>query len=204
MKNTTKLLTIAALTTVIAGTSMSFASDTTAKKVDREQVRTLMQKVKSGETLTEIEKTTLENVRKNFKWSKFQNRFNKFKKIWNNLTDEEKTALKSMSDEQKKEFFTKKREEKKLEKETHRKVIDKLLAWETLTTEEENLRAEIIRKRAERQKNREEMRAKREQVKIILDKKKAGETLTDEEQATLNEMPRKWGKMKRGFSRNDI
>ena len=75
------------------------------------------------------------------------------------LTTEEKTALESMTDAEKKAFFESKQTEAKVKMETRESVIDKLLAGTTLTSEEETIRQEIIKERAE-------MKAK----KTILDK----------------------------------
>ncbi len=130
------------------------------------------------------------------------------------LTDEEKTTLESMNDEEKKVFFeTKKaereteRESKKVERQAHENVIDKLLAWKNLTSEEETLRSEIIEKRAERKVQREVKNAEMEEIKSIMKKKKSWEDLTDEEQVKLDEMKsnsKKWGnKGNKGWKRGN-
>jgi len=117
------------------------------------------------------------------------------------LTDEERTKLKSMSKEEKKSFFeTKKaernadREAKKIERQAYNNVIDKLLAWETLTADEETLRTKIIKLRAERKADMESREAEREEMKKIIEKKKSWETLTSDEETKLNEMKgkREW------------
>lgn len=130
----------------------------------------------------------------------------KFKKgkAWfmKSITDEEKTALESMDDEEKKAFFEAKKVERKAEKEAkkierlaHENVIDKLLAWETLTSDEETLRSEIIEKRAERKLQREAREAEMGKIKTIMEKKKAWEDLSEEEEAKLDEVKwKKWGK----------
>lgn len=133
------------------------------------------------------------------------------------ISDEEKLQLKSMTKEERKAFFeTKKaerdaeREAKKAERQAHENVIDKLLAWETLTPEEETLRTEIIKKRAERKQEMEARETQREEMKTIMEKKKAWEDLTDEEEAKLDSMKKehKWERwhhrgwfMKGGFDR---
>lgn len=114
------------------------------------------------------------------------------------LTDEEKTQLESMNDEQKQAFFETKRAEQKAKREARENVIDKLLAGETLTAEEENLRAEIIKERAERKVKMQEMEQKREEMKTIMEKKKAGEELSEEEQTVLDEMKQMRHDGKRG------
>lgn len=77
-----------------------------------------------------------------------------------NLTDAEKTALTSMTDEQKKAFFETKKTQMEAIRTARENVIDKLLAWTTLTQEEENIRAEIITQRAEMKVEMEEMKNK--------------------------------------------
>lgn len=120
------------------------------------------------------------------------------------LTDEEKTTIESMSDEQKEAYFETKKAEmkaewelKKAEKQAEENVIDKLLAGETLTSEEEVLKAGIIEKRAEKKLEREAKESEREEMKNIMEKKSAWEELTENEQAKLDEMKshsKKWGK----------
>lgn len=103
------------------------------------------------------------------------------------LTAEEQTALESMTGEEKKEFFTLKREEKKAERQAESDVIDALLAGDSLTPEQEIIRSEIITKRAQKAEMREK-------IKAIRDKVDAGEELSEEEQAVLDEMKSKWRK----------
>ena len=86
------------------------------------------------------------------------------------------------------EFTEEQKTEKKAERESRENVIDKLLAWETLTNEEEELRAEIIEHRAEMKIKRENREADRAEMKSIMEKKRAWENLTDEEQAKFDEM----------------
>jgi len=61
-------------------------------------------------------------------------------------------------------------------------VIDKLLSWETLTTEEETVRTEMIKERADMKAKKAEMEA----IKVIFNKQKAWTTLTSDEQAKLD------------------
>jgi len=111
------------------------------------------------------------------------------------LSEEEQEVFQNMSDEEKEAFLNTKREEQRAEAQARQEenqvrenVIDKLLAWESLTTEEEILRQEIITERAERKQKMEERKA-------LMDKKISGEELTDEEEASLNEMKGgKWGR----------
>ena len=122
------------------------------------------------------------------------------------LTDDEKTEVESMTDEEKTAFFESKkaernaeREAKQAERQVHENVIDKLLAGETLSTEEETVRAEIIEKRAERKVEKEARQAKMEEVKTIMEKKRSWEDLTEAEEAKLDEMKSqfKWKKWDR-------
>lgn len=76
-----------------------------------------------------------------------------------NLTAEEKNTLTSMTESQKREFFEKKRAEKKAKRTAQENVIDKLLAGETLATEEEKIRQEIISERKARAEKKTEMKA---------------------------------------------
>ena len=88
------------------------------------------------------------------------------------------------------------RETQKMEMEAREAVIDALLNGETLTTEQESIRADIIEDRAARKAEKAEMEAKREEIKAILEKKKNGEDLTEDETALLEEM-----KPNRGWNR---
>lgn len=104
------------------------------------------------------------------------------------LTDEEKTKLESMTAEQKKAFFEQKITEAKVKAEAKEIVIDKLLAGTALTADEEILRQEIIKERADMKAKKAAMDANMAAMKTIMEKKKAGTVLTTEEQATLDSM----------------
>jgi len=101
-----------------------------------------------------------------------------------NLTDEEKTSLESMTDDEKKSFFETKRKELELKQEQRETVIDKLLAGETLTSAEELIRKEIITQRTEMKNHKIQM----DEMKTLMDKEKSGETLTTEEKTRLEEL----------------
>lgn len=125
---------------------------------------------------------------KDFGW--FKHRKEWFK---NNLIDDEKTELASISDVEKKSFFDKKREEQivlmeknKADRELREWVIDALLAWKSLTSEQEILRNEIIKERAERKIQMLEREEEMTNFRAIMDKKKTWETLTSEEQTILD------------------
>lgn len=122
------------------------------------------------------------NINKVFNWVRAW--MGKFMGAW--LTDAEKTALESMTDTEKQTFFETKRTEQKVKMEAHENVIDKLLAWSTLTSEEETLRQEIIKERAERKLERETREAEMEAIQPILEKKRNWETLTTDEQTKLD------------------
>ena len=92
-----------------------------------------------------------------------------------------------LTDEQKAEMQAQ-REEKQAQREAHEAVIDALLAGETLTADQEVIRAEIIEQRVQRKAEMQEKQAQREQMQAIMQKSQAGEELTDEEQALLDEM----------------
>lgn len=113
------------------------------------------------------------------------------------LTQDQKTEIENMSQDEKKVFFQTKKTEIQADREAKENVIDKLLAGETLTSVEENLRQEIIEQRAERKLKMEARKADREEMKSIIEKKKNGEELTEDEEAKLEEMKshsKKWGK----------
>lgn len=103
------------------------------------------------------------------------------------ISEEEKTMIQSMTNEEKQVYFEEKREESIAEMKAKETVIDKLLAWTTLTDEEEIIRQEIISQREERKSQMEEMQAKKELMHEIMEKSKAWEELTDEETALLEE-----------------
>lgn len=219
MKNNTKIL-VWLLITGVAVTWVTFASSSTwskfiwgfskqkielteEQKTQMEEVRSLMEKQKNGETLTTEEQAKIDEFKLSmpqrwewrwFWWKKWKGMWEMiwdFKWMMNNaLTDEEKTALKSMTDEEKQAFFETKRTQQKAKMEARESVIDKLLAWETLTSDEEVVRQEIITQRAEEKVKRSQM----EEVRTLMEKQKNGETLTTEEQAKLDELKAKRNK----------
>lgn len=113
------------------------------------------------------------------------------------LTDEEKTKLESMTDEEKKAFFETKRSEAQAKQTAKENVIDKLLAGQTLSSSEETVRAEIIKERADMKAKK----AKMEAIKTIMDKKRNGETLSTDEQAQLDKFEANKPKMDENFSK---
>lgn len=167
---------------------------TDEQKAQMEEIRTIMEKQKNGETLTSEEESTLDEFKSNMpeikgdRWDK-----DNFKWwverwfMWDSLTDEEKTALESMTTEEKQAFYEAKRVEQESERQAQENVIDKLLAWEILTSEEEVVRQEIITQRAEKKVEMEERQAKMEEMKTIMEKQNSWEELTEDEQTILDE-----------------
>jgi len=91
-----------------------------------------------------------------------------------------------MSDDEKKAFFTAKKEEMKAEKEAKKVIIDKLVAGESLTAAEESTRLEMIAMMEEKSTSGK-MKAGSAVVAKIL----AGDELTAEEQSEYAEMQAK-------------
>lgn len=102
-----------------------------------------------------------------------------------NISEEDKVLIESMSDNEKKEFFEAKKEELKVNKQAKESVIDDLLAGNTLTIEQEVLRAEIITQRAEKKAKKVEREEQREVMKAVMQKKKSWEDLTQDEETLL-------------------
>jgi hypothetical protein len=92
--------------------------------------------------LTSDEQTTLDQVKEN-RGEKAAKHGGK-RKGGGHLTDDEKTALESMSDDEKKVFFTEKKEVMKAQKEASKIVIDTLINGESLTSAEETTRLELL------------------------------------------------------------
>ena len=114
------------------------------------------------------------------------------------LTDEEKTALSSMTDDEKKTFFETKRQEAQALADAKEAVIDKLIAGETLTDSEKVTLETIKTERAEAKAKKAEM----EEIRTILEKQKAGTTLTTDEQAKLTAFEASHPKMDKKFDKD--
>ena len=119
----------------------------------------------------------------------------------NHLSEEDKALLEDMDETEKQEFFEQKREEYQAKRELQESVIDDLLAGNTLTAEQESVRAEMITQRAERKAQMLEKQEQRETMRAIMEKKEAGEELTQEEQELVDSFAEKhkgkwirWGK----------
>lgn len=134
----------------------------------------------SGQTLSEKSNWMQQWVQKIFHGGE---NFGK-RKGFGNLSEEEKTALEAMSDEEKKAFFEAKKAQMIAQKEAGKAVIDKLLAGESLTAAEEAIRGEMLMKI-------EEDDTPRRDGGDIIAKLLAGDALTDEEQTQLAEMQAK-------------
>lgn len=109
------------------------------------------------------------------------------------LTDEEKTSLETMSDDEKKAFFEAKKAERSAEKEVYRAILDKLLNGESITAEEQaTLEAKQAQHEAKHEgKNKSGNDDTRSMGKTVIAKLIAWETLSAEEQTVLEEMKAK-------------
>jgi hypothetical protein len=89
-----------------------------------------------------------------------------------------------MTDTEKQEFFAIKKEEMQAQREVEKSVIDKLIAGESLTADEEATRLELISKF----ESEDNEHAERRDGGDIIAKLLAGDELTSEETASLAEM----------------
>ncbi len=157
------------LATLATTGAYTYASNTSTWSVTKTEIMDLVKKVRDGVTLTTEEQAKLDAVK--------LNRWQKHEKIWSGstmsgsmnemrwemwmgwmmgawfstmtqLSDAEKTALTTMTADQKKAFFDAKMTDVKAKAEAKETVIDKLLAGTALTADEETLRQEIIKDRA--------------------------------------------------------
>lgn len=181
-----KILTVVLVawiaTTGFAG--ISAANSGTLDFGNKSEMRGLFEKAQSGETLTADEQVTLDSAKESrgergakFGWKR--------KGGWN-LTDEEKTALESMTDDEKKAFFETKKEEMKAQKEAGKTVIDKLINGESLTADEEAMRLEMIAKMTEKSDS-----GKTKERSEVISKILAGDELTADEETQVVEMQAK-------------
>lgn len=128
---------------------------TDEQKALMESHRAIKDKLRNWETLTSAEEATLAEM-KNTMWTWIWAGMGKWKWMWswtwiqklNILTDEERTAYNNMTDTEKQTFLQTKRDEQKTRMDSHQAVIDKILKGETLTSEEEAIKKEIIEYRA--------------------------------------------------------
>jgi len=103
------------------------------------EIREIKEKIESGVEITETEQTLLDEARS----KKGGNKFGK-RKWLKNLSDEDKALLETMDDDEKKAFFDAKKAQMNAVKETHKAVVAKLIAGETLSDDEELARVEIL------------------------------------------------------------
>lgn len=172
MKKNVKILAWALITAItVTSVWMTFANEetwnwffnkvkqrvelNTEQNAEMDAIKSIFEKQKNGEVLTTDEQLKYDEFKtNNIKiWKEWKGKWMwKSNKGWfmNNLTTEEKTALESMTTEEKIAFFEAKKLEMKAKRDAHENVIDKLLAWEDLTADEEIVRAEIVKERAER------------------------------------------------------
>ncbi len=180
--------------TGFAGYSQADDTNTWAIEKPNSELRELFKKQKSGAILNADEQAKLEEVKANRGEGKKGKRWGKHGKRngLSFLSDTEKASLESMTDDEKKAFFTAKKEEKKAEKEASQAIISKLINGESITDTE---RASLQEKQAafadkgdrpEREGNNEKAAMKAVITKLI-----AGEALTADEQATLDEIKAK-------------
>lgn len=180
MKNNIKILAGALISAITAASIwVSFADETTTttstwvvnKKFERQELtteqkaqmeamRSILDKKRNWETLTAEEETQLAEFEANkpemwgWEWKMGKKGRGDKGGFINDLTTEEKSALESMTNDEKKAFFETKKAENDAKRTAHENVIDKLLSWEKLTAEEEVVRTEIIKERAERKANK--------------------------------------------------
>lgn len=195
-----QIIAWAVLTAIFATWAYTYASENSTGTLVKDEIMQIVKKARSWETLTADEQTKLNSIKskRNSKTSSGElnedrgfdhDKWWMWKMMWEwmwfgpmiQLTDAEKTSLKSMSDTEKKAFFDKKRLEAEAKKDARKTVIDKLLAGTALSSDEETVRAEIIKERAEMKAKKAEFDA----IKTLLEKKKNWETLTADEEAKI-------------------
>ena len=139
----TKIITSVVLSTIMAwllvwAVSADFTNFTSE---ERTEIKTLMQKSKAWETLSIEDEAKIDEIKANFKWKKGESKGEKWNRTerwekgergdkdgnWekrnSNLTDEERTTIKAMSEEDREEY----REDKKLEREEKREKMKALM-----------------------------------------------------------------------------
>ncbi len=210
MTNKNKLFAWIVLTSLLWVATLSFVNaDTgatqtvkwntwisTQAKADFEAIKPILDKKRAGTALTADEQAKLTAFEaahpRPAQWGKGKWPRGGFGSEWRvggpmeQLTDTEKTALQSMTDTQKQDFFDKKRETAKAEREAKETVIDKVLNGETLIASEQTLLTTIKKERAERKIEEQKRDAEMQVMKPIFEKVKAGTTLTSDEQTKLD------------------
>lgn len=137
----TKIIAVTTLASLsLIGVSQAFAQETS-------QNTSATQKLAQNEVV---------KIKKSFSQEKH-------KKFHSELTEAEKTALDAMTETEKAEFFQKKQSEHKAKKEAKEAVLDKILAGQSLTADEEIIRQEIIADRAEKKARKAERQAQKDE-----------------------------------------
>ncbi|MDD5213611.1 MAG: hypothetical protein PHG82_04265 [Candidatus Gracilibacteria bacterium] len=157
------------LATLATTGAYTYASNTSTGSVTKTEIMDLVKKVRDGVTLTTEEQAKLDAVKLNRgqkhekigSGSTMSGSMNEMRgemgmggmmgagfSTMTQLSDAEKTALTTMTADQKKAFFDAKMTDVKAKAEAKETVIDKLLAGTALTADEETLRQEIIKDRA--------------------------------------------------------
>ena len=155
-----KVVSWIVLSTVAAGMLVGVVSADFSKlsPKKRMEIQTIIQKAKNGEALTPQEQEQLEKIKADFEgrtgifeWIKWKRGFMKW------LTQEEKESLAEMSEEERLAFFQERRalrlaekEDKKVIRQWHQAIIDKLINGEELSEEEKEILEEMKQLRAER------------------------------------------------------
>ena len=194
--------TSAALVSANSDTTTTITSKTTKnqskmpeltqeQKDQMEKIKTLFEKQKAWEKINDDEKKLIEEFKSNtwkwfgwkmWKWNHEWKLNEKENRFWfEKLTDEEKASLEKMTQEEKDKFFKEKQTKMEETMEEREHVLDKVLAWETLTSQEEKIKSEIIKQRAEMKVKKNEMK----KIKAIFEKQKAWETLSDDEKKLI-------------------
>lgn len=123
---------------------------TDEQKVSFESNRLIMQKIRTWEELTSDEETFLNENRFNRGW---HHNWTWFWPIWKHMnffTEDELEKFNSMTDLEKQNLIEEKRTEQINRQKQHETVINKLLNYEELTSDEELIRQEIIQARKAR------------------------------------------------------
>ena len=151
------------------------------------EIKELFQKAKSGVELTAEQQATLDEAKAN-RGEKGAKHGGK-RKGGGNLTDDEKTSLEAMSDEEKQAFFDVKKEEMKAQKEATKGVVDALIAGDTLTANQEATRLEMIAKMSDTDSHHKGKG--NGEWKEIIAKILAGDELSADEETQLADMQAK-------------
>ncbi len=173
-------------TTGFAGISAASNSQVNSKFRNKSEIRQIHDKLEAGESLTAQELEFLDAAKEKFHERAMKKWFDGFGKRagFNELTQEEITALESMTDEEKRVFFAEKKAEKIAQKDAEKAVIDALIAGQTLSADQEALRLEMLARFDE------DVAAKRDWA-VIIEKILAGDELSADELVTLEEMQEK-------------